>query len=434
MPEWSILAAAAVAALWQAWHAPQGDHANSRLATVYSLTVHRSWFIDAPSGVNRNPFEKNTVDKVMIRGAIKDGTVRGGRMISSKPPILPLIMTADYLLARPFMGWNLDEEKDADKALVWLSMSLIGSSYVLTLLFFVKTLLLIGIARWPRTFLLFAVAFGTQLFGFCGTINNHVPAAGALMAALYFGLGLATGLLRPSPWRFVAFGFAGGLVPTIDMPNGIYVAAAGLALFVTHPRATLIWAVLGALPPLGTHLVLTWIVTGSPLPVQMRPETYQYEWSYWRHPLGIDGLSEPKGTYAFQILFGRAGLFLLFPILTLGIAGAAQVLSGRDTAWRLAVTGGIACFGLLATYYTLNTNNYGGESYGFRWFIPSMPVLLLMAAPLFSGRVPAITRLVIAGLLAVSCYSAWECSQIVWESGREWTCRLFGPPYEQVDS
>lgn len=429
-----MLAVAVSAALWQAWRAPQGDHANSRLATVYSLTRHGSWFIDSSPGTPPNPFEQQTVDKVMVRGKVIDGTVRGGRIISSKPPVLPLIMTADYLLARAVTGWDLDIPEDVNGLLVWLSASLIGTSYFIALLFFAKTLLLFRVPPWPRTFLLFGLAFGTQLFGFSGTINNHLPAAAALTAAVYFALGLTSGRLSPAPWRFAAFGFSGGLVPTLDMPNGIYILAAAAALFLAHPRATLTWAALGALPPLGTHVAVTWIVTGHFLPVQMRPETYQYEWAYWRHPLGIDGLNEPKGTYAFHILFGRAGLFLLFPILTLAVAGVLRALFKADTLGRAAIIPGIVCFAVLALYYVFKTNNYGGESYGFRWFIPSMPVLMLMAAPLFAVRVPAPTRIVIAGLLAVSCYSAWECSQIVWQSGREWTCRLFGPPYEQVDS
>ena len=55
-----------------------------------------------------------------------------------------------------------------------------------------------------------SLAFCTQLWGYSTTINNHVPAAGALMVALYFAVGLGTGKLAPAAWRFFLFGLAGG--------------------------------------------------------------------------------------------------------------------------------------------------------------------------------------------------------------------------------
>ncbi|HOQ90273.1 MAG TPA: hypothetical protein PLX03_09060, partial [Candidatus Hydrogenedentes bacterium] len=60
-----------------------GDSINSRLATVYALAHYGSWNLESPDPDHPNPFEARAVDKVVVQG----------RLISSKPPLLPLLMT-----------------------------------------------------------------------------------------------------------------------------------------------------------------------------------------------------------------------------------------------------------------------------------------------------------------------------------------------------
>ena len=430
--EFAILAVAAVLAFLEAREGVQGDHAVSRLATVYSLTQYGTWFIDDPNGATPNPFEPNTIDKVMVRGTIANGVVRDGRIISSKPPLLPLLMTGEYWVLRQLTGWQLDDEGQRNATLFALTLSLVGGSYLLILLAFQRTLHLLGIPAWPRVYLLTALAFGTQLWGFSGKMSNHVPAAGMLMLALYLAIGLAGGYLSPKPWRFALFGLSGALAAAIDLPMAIFVATAGVTLFMRFPRQTLLWVSAGAAVPLAIHFAVMVHVTGSPLPVQMRKETYLFESSYWRHPMGIDALNEPKGTYLFHILLGRAGVFSLYPVLLLGPIAAVRAASFRTQQWRKPLLLGLASFAVLTAYYTLSTNNYGGESYGFRWFMGAMPVLLLMATPLVAACRRGWQIALLAVLLAASLYSGWECAQTDWESGQEWTSRIFGPAYSQV--
>ena len=75
-----------------------GTSATSRLATVWSLTRHHTFYIDRPAGEAPNPFEQRTVDKAMANG----------RLISTKPPILPLLMTGEYIVMRKLLGWQLE--------------------------------------------------------------------------------------------------------------------------------------------------------------------------------------------------------------------------------------------------------------------------------------------------------------------------------------
>ncbi|NUM55423.1 MAG: hypothetical protein HUU46_17380 [Candidatus Hydrogenedentes bacterium] len=411
-----------------AFRSSQGDLASSRLATVYSLTQHGTWYIDQPD----NPFTPDTIDKVVVRGDESNGVTRGGRMISSKPPVMPLVMTGVYLAAHTTTGWELTSDSDVDALLVLMTIVLISGSFLLVIVFFAKTLAFFDLPFASRIFLIAALAFGTQLAGFSITINNHVPAAAALTIALYIALGLLTGRLAPTAWRFAAFGFAGALVPTLDMPAGIYVAAAGCALLLRFPKQTAIWCVAGGAAPLLVHFVATWYATGGLLPVQMREATYMYESAYWRHPLGIDALSEPKLTYLFHTTFGRCGVFSLFPVLLLGPIGVIVALKSENAFAKRCAIAGLVCFLVLVAYYVKSTNNYGGESYGFRWYIASMPVLLLMAIPAAMRMNRAWKWVLVLVAFSISVYSTKECAYVGWESGKEWTGRISGPAYTQT--
>lgn len=432
--EYVIFVVAALFAISEAADGVKGDHAVSRLASVYSLTHYGSWYIDNPDGTTPNPFEPETIDKVMVRGNIGDGVIRNGRIISSKPPILPLLMTGEYLALRAVAGWDLDDQSDLPHIVFVMTLTFVGGGYLLALMFFRCTLLLAGIQPWVRVYLLVALAFGTQLWGFSGKLSNHVTAAGLLAVAIYFAVGLGSGALVPKPWRFLAYGFAGALTVTIDLPMAAFVGLAGIPLLIRFPVKTAIWVGIGAGVPLAVHFGIMVAVTGSPLPVQVRKETYFFENAYWRHPMGIDALTEPKSIYLFHILFGRTGIFLLYPVLLTGLGGVLSALRSPKASTSKAILLGAAAFPFLVYYYVTGTNNYGGESYGFRWFIGAMPMLLLMGAPWLNGLRRKAAWVVLGVLLVVSLYSGWECAQVDWESGREWTSRIFGPAYVQIPS
>ncbi len=396
-----------------------GDPAYSRLATVYSLTEDGTWYIDRPLDQEANRFEQGTIDKVQVNG----------RILSSKPPVLPLLMTGEYVVLRALFGLDLNDPEDTNEIIRLLTMTLVGVPYILTLVFFLKTLYMVVEDPLARLVLFFCAAFCTQLWGYSININNHVPGACLTVIAVYIALGIVLGGQAPTAWRFFAFGFCGGLVPTIDTPATIFVFLAGVALLVKHPGKTLLWTGLGAVVPLGVHAGIMYATTGSPLPVQTREELYLYRGSYWRHPIQIDALNEPKSTYLFHMTVGRNGLFALFPILLVGPAALVRALLRRDMPYRGPILVGGLGFLILTLYYLFRTNNYGGEAYGFRWYIVAMPMLLLMGAPLLATVRRRWEWIFVGLLIGVSFYSAWECTQSPWAANGEWTDRFFGPSY-----
>ncbi len=419
-----IVIAAAMALAWMPGR-PLGDPAYSRLSTVHTLSEFGTWSLDAIPRDEPLPF--STVDKVMVGGRVLNGVTVDGRMISSKPPLLPLAMTALYQLQKPIIGWDLRNKDDVIPIARYMTVVLITSSYAVGLLFFMNILLVFNIRPAIRLVLMVSLAFGSQMFGFATIINNHVPGTAMLLVALYFAIALGQGAVSPSAWRFGAFGFVGAFACTIDMPAGVFIVIAGLYLLMRHPRSTMLYVIPAAAIPLAIHFGVMIAVTDSPLPVQTREAAYYYQGSYWRHPVGIDALNEPKAIYAFHMTFGRKGLFSLYPIMLAGIAAAGWTLTRRGAPQRGFVFAGFAGFIVLTLYYCLSTNNYGGESYGFRWYIPVMPVLLLMAAPLLNEMRATWRWGFVVTMMVVSAVSAFECARTDWQASQEWTCRILGP-------
>ena len=394
----------------------QQDLALSRLATIYSLTEYGTFYIDSPDGEEPNPFAPYTVDKVMARG----------RLMSSKPPVLPLMMTAQYAVLRGVFGLDLMDDFGRAAVTRILTLTFVGIPFVLTVFVFDRTIALFDVDPLIRHVMTLFLAFGTQLWGFSIIINNHIAGALCLMVSLYFALGLIYGKLKPAPWRFLAFGLAAGLVVTIDMPASIWPAIAGLCLIYHFPRQTLTWGAAAAALPVAVHAGVMLHVTGSPLPVQMHPEMYLYENTYWRHPLGIDGLNDPKGTYFFHMTFGRCGVFILYPVLIAGLMSPLRFILGRKLRFHRPILLGALGFIILTAYYVMRTNNYGGTTYGFRWYIAAMPVLLLMGVPIYE-KLRARWEWIFVGLVfGLSFFSAWESTTADFHSGQEWPCRFLG--------
>lgn len=413
-----VLCLAIVFALLGPYAKSFGDPATSRLATVLALTEHGTFYIDGVEG-EPNKFEQRTIDKVVV----------DGRKLSSKPPMLPLFMTAEYVVLRAITGWDLKDEDEKDLILRWMTLVLIGGSYILCVVFFWKTTAFFADDAFVRALMLFAVAFCTQLWGYAININNHVPGVGMLMVSLYFALGMLTGNRPVTWWRLLLFGVTGGLTFTFDMPATVFVFLAGLGLLAKWPVKAVIWAGIGVAIPVVPHFAIMIATTGSPLPVQMNQDLYLSETSYWRHPLGVDALNETRGQYIFHMTLGRSGLFSLYPILLAGMAGAMTALVKHGTRWRAGVFAGFAGFLIMGAYYGLRTDNYGGESYGFRWFIPAMPVLMLMGAPVLTSLRKRWQWVFIGLMLAVSFYSAWESTVNPWRANQEWTTRFLGDTY-----
>jgi hypothetical protein len=427
LAEYGLVLAMAGIIVVNSWTIQAGDSVFSRLATVWSLSQHGVFHLETEEGAEENPFAEFSVDKVRING----------RTLSSKPPLLAVIMTAEYLILKPLTGWRLENRDDLRNILRVMTLTLVILPLAAAALIFVRILRRLPLSSMQRLVMLAGLTLGCQLPAFAAQFNNHVPAAAALIAAVYCairllpppGLTMPGGTPAPRPALFAGFGFFSALVFTLDMPATIFPAFMGLALFLRYPRQTLTWGLAGAVPPMLLHVAAMIHATGGLLPVQMNRDCYLYESSFWRNPMGIDALHEPDSTYLFHMTFGRKGVFLLFPVLLLALPAFVEALFNRQTPARRWVIGGGLAWIIMTFYYVTGTNNYGGMAYGFRWYIAAMPVLLLMGA-VFARRIRGAGWLAVAVLAAVSFFSARECLAAPWGENAEWTCRwIFGPPW-----
>jgi hypothetical protein len=312
-----------------------------------------------------------------------------------------------------------------------MSMTFVGTAYLAAVFFSLRILRMFVSDPLSRLVSLFSIAFCTQLWGYGTNLNNHVPGAGLMVAALYLALGLGFGKLAPTWWRFALFGLTSGLVVAVDMPAAVFPFLAALFLLVKFPKQTLTWAAVGAAIPVGLQAGIFYSLTGSLLPVQTHKENYLYETAYWREPREIDALSEPKLIYLFHITFGRCGIFSLFPVLLLGVVAVIRCFTGPRPPFRGVILVGALGFLILTAYYLKSTNNYGGQAYGFRWFICAMPVLALMGAPIIPTIRARWKWAVICCMMGISFYSAWESTKEPWAANHQWTCRFLGNSYER---
>lgn len=414
-----VVTVALILLLFTAYPSVLGETANSRLATVYALVHHGTWHIDRPIDETPITFEQRTVDKVHV----------GGHLVSSKPPVLTLLMAAEYLILYHGFGFTLDDTDDLPKIVYAMTLLWVVIPFGVMLLSFSALLRLLVVRPADRFAYLTALAFCTPIAGYAAVFNNHVIAAALITMSSYLLMRVIHDATRTRPPLLFIAGLFAGLVPTLDMPAGIFVLAGAAYLMWTRPVRGLRWAFAGLALPILLHIAIMIHVTGSAIPVQLRDTLWLHEASYWRNPGGMDALDEPKPHYLFHLTLGRKGLFSLYPVTLFGLAGAFQMLRNEGMRKRIAAGLGLTASLVFLTFYVLRTNNYGGDSYGCRWLIAAVPALMASGAvsvPVTRRRCVLILFILAAG---VSLFSVVEGSADPWRANREWILHLLGPSF-----
>lgn len=338
-----------------------GTNAASRLATVDSL-VHRGTF-----SINQSAF-RFTVDRVKI----------GDDYYSSKPPLLPTLGAAVYWVYHQLTGREL---RTSHRVTVpHLIYVLIFLPHLALLIFFYLFLRI-----WIQNSVAIAVSLFVFAFNYLGTgwaisLNNHTPAAAALFISFYYAFLIRRkDSSKRSHWALA--GFFGGLAPTLDIPAILFSGGIFLYLLSFDPKLTLKRFFPFLMIPLLGNAFLTYLATGSPVPVYFRKELYRYPGSFWtltKKP-GLDGLREPKDVYLFHMLFGHHGVFVMTPILLFALWSLVKSFA-KNQRYRLEafLIGGL--FSILVVAYAFKTRNYGGNCVGFRWLLFPVPLLFLFVA------------------------------------------------------
>lgn len=404
---WALLYAVALLALPRIRCQVVGANDSSRYATMIALVEHGTPYID------QVPLAQRTMDKVRV----------DGRELSTKPPMLSVIGAGIYYVLHRVFGLTF---KKNEAVVVPLLVALLCTLPLLVLLWAFHGLVRRESIPSPAALGITAVlGLATLCFPFGTILVNHLPSTAAL-----FGMFVCARELRVhrrhSPWYAFGAGLLGCLAVTFELTAVFPVLALGVYLLWGRREWTYAGMVLlGAAGPAAAHLALTWWSTGGVLPVQLRPELWHFEGSYWNQPRSWDALDQPKWQYGLLCFFGGRGLFTLTPVLLLALPALWRGLRrGAGMEWtdgapgRAETVAVVAGFVGLATFIIGRTNNYGGGHYGMRWFLMMVPLLLALMAPLLVGirsrlGVVGLALLVLPGLYTAQIY--WFGKPTVYE-------------------
>ena len=163
----------------------------SRWCTIRALVEEHTYEID--NVIAERGWD--TIDKVSHYG--RDGEQH---YYSSKPTLLPSLLAIDYWLVRAVTGFNLGEHPfivGRFLIFVWNAIWLLIFAGVM-----VAAVERWGTTDWGRIYVMAVATWGTFLFTFGVTVNNHLPAAA--MAALAFYGFLRIWYDEETGWRMFA--------------------------------------------------------------------------------------------------------------------------------------------------------------------------------------------------------------------------------------
>jgi hypothetical protein len=399
----------------------------SRWSTVWSLLERGTYAIDDC------PWQDKTQDKVLkpdklsepgptssllnrIEYAIAPRAWKVGEPVdhfySSKPPLLPTLMAGLLYPVRSALGVPLDKVVIQERLPRWVEKEVEGTprrtQHVLEIpkepakwpvyVFYLKPLVvlfnvvplwifLVLYTRmldryapndWSWFLSLFGAAWGSLLFAFDQTLNNHTIAASSAFIAIY-ALDRTWDDDSRSAWWFAAAGFFAAFTACNELPAALFGILLFLMLLVRFPRRTLFVFVPAAAIPCLAFLATQYIAFGQFTPVyeEFGTKSYQYEGSYWNTPLEMDWFNthpEPRSVYLLHMTFGHHGVFSLTPLFLFSAVGLVRSLWSRERLRALAWLTLLLSVSLFLVYlYNPKARNYGGSTQGLRWLFWLIP-------------------------------------------------------------
>jgi hypothetical protein len=357
-----------------------------------------------------------SVDKVLHPGTLE--------FISSKPPLLSVLMAGPYWLLEKITGWTLADQPFAVVRTLLLLVN--GLLFVIYLALFVRLVERYGGTEWGKLFAVACACFGTYVTTFAVTFSNHSIAAYSVVFALYPALAILRqriaamrqrGAFSASWYWFSVAGFFASFTACCELPALSFTAVLFFVSLCCAPWRTVLFYLPAAAIPIAAFLLTNYWAVGQWRPVysefgdpasQREFAWYQYEGSHWRNPApgeirrGIDfaKTQESRGQYALHLLVGHHGLFSLTPIWVLAVAGmlglSAAMLRPKIAFGESTAATDVACQrkGLVfvgamtlvvsvavVAFYLIKSDNYGGWTSGLRWLIWLSPLWILCLLP-----------------------------------------------------
>ncbi len=353
----------------------------SRWCTVRSLVEQGTYRIDDVISIRG----WNTIDKVSHYG--EDGEQH---FYSSKPPLLATIVAGFYWPLNRILGFNFGDHP------FLVGRTLIFTINGLLLLVLLRASLAIierwGTTDWGRLFAATVVTWGTFLTTFAVTLNNHLPAAVAVVLAVWALLEIWYAGRRET-WLFALVGFCSAMAAANDLPALSMMAMAGAACAWKSIRPTF----LGFFPAM-LVVAAAFFGTNQLAHDSWRPpyahraqgedwrgdNWYNYPDSYWspENRRGVDRGEANIVDYAFHTSIGHHGVLSLTPVWLFCFYGVFLMAKPgqRGAAAVMITTLTLVCW-LFYINRPLVDRNYAGLCCGFRWMFWLIPLWLVALIP-----------------------------------------------------
>jgi hypothetical protein len=163
------------------------------------------------------------------------------------------------------------------------------------------------------------------------------------------------------------------------------------------------------LPGLAAIVATNFATTGSWRTPKLLPGAVDIAAQAGRSAAGV--VLPESWLYPLELLMGSHGLFVVSPILLLGVVGLWRAARSAEPRERLFWKAMAGAFGAQFLGHALLAGSYGGWSFGYRYLLPIQPLLLFAAA--FALELPR-RRTVFAALLvpsvlfaALGAYHPW---------------------------
>jgi len=349
----------------------------SRMATIESLVERDIFYID-DSKYN------DTGDKIYINCSIHPKKTCG-YYYSEKPPTLSFLSAVIYsifqnffrLLKIPLLNYPCCNN-------YFLTLTIVGTSSSLLLVFFYKSLKFINIKEYYRILATLGLGLGTLILYYSTIFINHVVAANLLFISFYLLLKLKFLKNINIKKNIFLIGFLISLATVIEYLVGIFLILFFIYILSTKKlRQFFIYFILGVTGPIILHFVLNYMAIGSIKPGYFLKRAYIYPNSPWPGIEEEKYKTEPLLQNLSRKIIGDKGLISFSPILLIPFLYLIWNLFDKDSlfkkeAWIIF----LGILSLILFYVTAWHSKYGG-TYGFRFLIIIIPLVMFFIITFF---------------------------------------------------
>lgn len=317
---------------------------------------------------------------------------------SNKPPSLSIIGSGIYFVLKNIFGLTFQKNESLTVYLLTLLVIGLSTSWLATK-FYTSLEIHKNIQHNIRVLATLALTTGTILTSFSVTFNNHTVAAALIFAA--FSDAMAQKSFKAGMWVSLAM--------CIDVvPGALFIPVLALFLFYERGRNGLLKYFTSVFIGGILFVSLNLLIAGHPLPPKLIAggidHSSQYESVVQHVPLPKNWL------YPLQCLFGWHGFFSVSPVLIIGAIGLVLAIKKKEPLKRrntIFIGSGVL---VMLLGYAFFIGSLGGWSYGIRYLIPIMPILLFfIPVVLKKMRTPIfICILTLSTLFAlIGMYNPW---------------------------